>query len=82
MDVATCGACEHIQPLHRGGRGTCRLNGCPCTGFTEPASSEAAQLTVMVDPGRHVNPVQWIAIPAAVGAIAGAIVGILIGINL
>lgn len=32
MDI--CGACRHVQALHAGQTGHCRLNGCHCAAFS------------------------------------------------
>lgn len=78
MEVAYCGACPHPSALHRGGRGACRLNGCPCTKFADVAAPE---------PGVSAGPVPevfshrgWLWSVARVAA--AFVAGVLVGLNL
>ena len=74
MEVAYCGACSHMAPLHKGGRGACRLNGCPCQGFAEaPAAPPAIAQLEPVAPGRQLAAV---VLPPAVAFLAGLVLGI------
>jgi hypothetical protein len=73
LDVAYCEACRHIQPLHLGGRGKCRLNGCPCTAFAVgPVVEPGPQL---VEVPTRPSPL-WVAIPAAIAFVIGLALGL------
>lgn len=73
MEVAYCGACQHPSAIHRGARGRCRLNGCPCQGFAEaPAAAPLVEL-VEVPVARRLSA---IVLPPAVAFIAGLVLGI------
>ena len=92
MDIAYCGACQHVGALHAGGgTGHCRLNGCPCSKFAEtPAYAGGGTMTGAQDatlergeivlPG--VSTETFTAILTAIAFLAGLLVGAFLGFNL
>lgn len=73
MEQASCGSCTHVTALHRAGRGSCRLNGCPCTGFLAAPVLEP----VVADPpaGPIVSVEAFTALVVAIAFAAGFVLG-------
>ena len=78
MEVEYCGTCPHPAPrqIHRGGRGRCRMNGCPCQSFTAPPALEPAGDVVEIANSRPVVSTEaFTAILTAVAFVAGVLLG-------
>ena len=72
-----CGTCRHVQALHAGRTGNCRLNGCRCAEFTvrrpEPVPT-AAVVATSTGPGVSVQAF------TAILSLIAFVIGLLIGL--
>lgn len=76
MDIAYCGACQHVGALHTdAGRGRCRLNGCPCSRFLGMPVLEP----VIATDGPAALPAVSIETFAAIAVLIAFVAGFVIG---
>lgn len=76
--METCGTCSHVQALHAGRTGHCRLNGCRCGEFAvrrEPVPVATA-IVVPAATFRGVSVEAFTAILTAIGFVAGLLLGL------
>ena len=76
MEQASCGACAHPSALHRASRGSCRLNGCPCTGFAAQPTLEAVVADGASIDLPAVSTEAFTAILTAIGFVIGLLIGL------
>lgn len=80
MEICARTGCSHVQALHEGRTGHCRLNGCRCDEFRAPAPEPVP--TVAVTTQAMTGPTVSVEAFTAIVTVIAFAAGVVLGINL